>query len=94
VTPGDITLDMRPPLFPGQRATVTLQAMPGQPDPGPTISLQLVPVARGAPPQATVVLPRPGIPDGTWLLRLQVDGVDSQPELVGETYGAPALVLT
>lgn len=94
VTPDDITLAVRPPLFPGQRATVTLQTMPGLPDPVRNLSLQLAPVPRDAAPQATVVLPRRDVPDGTWLLRLQVDGVDSQPELVGDTYGAPALTLT
>ena len=93
VTPAEVTLAVHPPLFPGQRATVTLQTMPGQPGPVRHVSLPLTPLPRDAAPQATVVLPRAGIPDGTWLLRLQVDGVDSQPELVGETYGAPELTL-
>ena len=94
VTAAEVTLAVAPPLFPGQRATVTLQRMPGQPDPVRNVSIQLAPVPRNAVPQATVALPRAGIPDGTWLLRLQVDGVDSQPELAGDTYGAPALALT
>jgi hypothetical protein len=40
-----------------------------------------------------VVLPRSDVPDGSWLLSLQVDGAQSVPELVGDTYGAPALTL-
>jgi hypothetical protein len=94
VTTADITLSVSPPLFGGQRATVTLQTMPGQSGTVPNVFLQLAPVPRDALPQATVVLPRHGIPNGTWLLRVQVDSVDSQPELVGDVYGAPALTLT
>jgi hypothetical protein len=93
VTSADITLTVQPPLFPGQRATVTLQTMPGQTGPLRTVSLELAPVPRGAAPQASVVMKRQDIPNGTWLLRLQVDGVDSPLELVGDTYGAPTLTL-
>ena len=44
--------------------------------------------------QPSITLARSGIPDGTWLVTVQVDGVDSQPDVVGETYGEPALALT
>jgi hypothetical protein len=93
VTTTEVTLSVHPPLFPGQRGIVTLQSLPGQPEPVRTVSVDLAPVPRGAAPQATVVLAHAGIPDGAWLLRIQVDGADSPAELVGDTYGAPALTL-
>jgi len=92
-TATEVTLAVHPPLFPAQRATITLQTVPGQPGPVRTVSVDLVPVPRGAAPQDTMVLARTRVPDGTWLLRLQVDCADSLPELVGDTYGAPELTL-
>lgn len=91
VTPAQFTVTLQPPLAAGQRATVTLTTMPGQPGPPQTVTVRLAPATV---PQPTLTILRSGIPDGTWLVRVQVDGVDSQPELVGETYGAPALALT
>ena len=92
VTAGAVTLTVDPPLFAGQRATVGLQSAPGA-APARTVSVQLTPVARGAEPLATLELNRAAVPAGTWLVRVQVDGVESALQLVGETYGAPQLVL-
>ena len=91
--PAEVTLAVDPPLFAGQRATVTLQSLPGTAGPARTVSIDLLPVLAGSPAQSAVVLPRSDIPDGSWLLSLQVDGAQSVPELVGDTYGAPALTL-
>jgi hypothetical protein len=93
VSATEIRLTVAPPLFPGQRATVVLQTPPGT-EPARTVSVQLAPLPHDAAAQPTVVLDRPAVPDGTWLVRIQVDGADSRLELVGETYGAPELVLS
>ena len=57
------------------------------------VTLVLPPVEAGAAPLAALDVPRAEIPDGHWLVRLQVDGVESLPELVGDVYGAPDLTL-
>jgi hypothetical protein len=89
-----VTLALSPPLQEGQRLTVVL----GRVDPGPAgapdvLTLSQPPVAEADAPLAEVALPRTAIPNGHWLVRVQVDGADSLPELVGETYGAPDLTL-
>lgn len=97
---GTITLQLDPPLFPGQRATVELarlDAPPPPPPPAPDVvrhlTVDLAPVPRDGSPQPTATIPRDDVPDGRWLVRVQVDGVESIPELVGDVYAAPALVL-
>ncbi len=89
----EVTLTVRPPLFPGQRATVTLAPL-GTADGRVRLAFSLTPVTAGAEPSPTVVLARASIADGDWLVRLVVDGADSLPRLVGETYGEPLLRLT
>ena len=87
----EVTLTVAPPLQAGQRVTVVLGRLEGgAPDDPSALTLVLPPVATQ---QATIVLPREEIPEGRWLVRVQVDGVDSLPEIVGETYGAPDLTL-
>ena len=96
VTVGDVgddevALTVAPPLQSGQRVTVALGRLePGDPA---DVALVLPPVAEADAPQASLALPRDEIPDGRWLVRVQVDGADSLPEIVGETYGAPDLTL-
>jgi hypothetical protein len=90
----EVTLTVAPPLQSGQRLTVVLGRLEGGgPDDPSDLTLVLPPVAEADAPQATVVLAREEIPEGRWLVRVQVDGVDSLPEIVGETYGAPDLTL-
>lgn len=90
----NVMLAISPPLRAGQRLTVMLARIEGgtagDPD---AINLEQEPVAEADAPQATVGLDRADIPEGRWLVRVQVDGVDSVPELAGETYGEPDLVL-
>jgi hypothetical protein len=85
----EVTLAVAPPLQEGQRASVLLGRLDG---PGER-SFVLPPVPEDEAPLDTLVLPRAEIPDGRWLVRVQVDGVESLPELVGEVYGAPELTL-
>jgi uncharacterized protein DUF4255 len=94
ITPDTVALSVKPPLAAGQRAAVLLSRLAGgEPgDPG-DLTISLPPVATAVAPQSSVELHREVIPDGEWLVRLRVDGVDSLAELVGETFGAPALTL-
>lgn len=82
-----VPLIVDPPLRAGQRVTVLLSSLAD----GAGLSIALAPVA--APSQREVELERSDIPDGHWLVRVQVDGVDSLPEVVGDRYAAPALTL-
>ncbi|MFD3758100.1 DUF4255 domain-containing protein [Streptomyces sp. NPDC058622] len=96
VTVGDsaIVLDLSPPLFAGQRATVSLsRAVPDSgAEPG-KVDFVLPTLAAETLPQPSVRVPRQDVPDGAWLVRLQVDGIDSLPDLVGGTYGSPTVTL-
>ena len=91
----DVTLTLSPPLRAGQRLTVLLERLeggaPADPD---AVTVVQAPVPEADAPQATVGVPRDDIPDGRWLVRVQVDGVDSLPDIVaGETYDSPDLLL-
>lgn len=85
-----VTLAVAPPLQARQRAAVTLSRLDGVPA---ALAFTLQAPAPGQPAAGTVELDRHEIPDGTWLVRLTVDGAESLPVLDGETYTAPALVL-
>jgi len=93
---GTVTLSVRPSLFPGQHAAVQLGRLdppPPPPDVVRDVVIDLTPVPRDGASQSTITIPRTGLPDGRWLVRIQVDGAESRPSLVGEVYGAPLLVL-
>lgn len=92
ITATEVTLTVTPALHPGQHATVTLGRLAGHEEPL-SVAFGRDPLPPGSEPSPTIVLPRAGIPDGDWLVRLSVDGADSLPEFVGETYGEPALRL-
>jgi Pvc16 N-terminal domain len=90
----DVTLTISPPLQAGQRLTVMLGRLEdGAPNDPDAVTLEQAPVAAADAPQATVEIARADVPDGRWLVRVQVDGVDSIPDLVGETYDEPDVVL-
>lgn len=88
-----VTLTVSPPLGAGQRLTIVLDRRAGGPDGPDEISLLLPPIAADDAPRAQVELPRADVPDGTWLLRIQVDGVESLPVVGAETYDSPSLTL-
>lgn len=92
---GTVTLGVAPPLTGGQRATVRLDRLDTPPPPADvrTLLIDVDPVPRGAPAEAEVTIPRAEVPDGRWLVRIEVDGVESVPSIVGDVYGAPALEL-
>jgi hypothetical protein len=90
-TQTQVRLSVSPPLYPGQRATVTLSALDGAASAPIAFTLALLPPDAAA--STDVLLDRADIPDGAWLVRIVVDGAESLPELDGETYAAPALRL-
>ncbi|MFJ2865882.1 DUF4255 domain-containing protein [Kitasatospora sp. NPDC087314] len=102
----DLLVVLDPPLFAGQGATVSLTRLDSAATTATTatsvtsvtsapdeLSFAVPPVRRGAPPLTSVDLPRRAIPDGRWLVRVRVDGVESVPELVDGVYQAPAVTL-
>lgn len=94
VTGADLTLGVSPPLQPRQRVSIVLSrlsaAVIGEPD---DVTIVLTPIATGGAPVPAVTVAHDAVPDGTWLVRLQVDGTDSLPTATGETYDQPALTL-
>lgn len=88
--PDEVALSVTPLLRPGQQAMVTLTRGAGDPV---AKSFHLRPLRPDEPPSGTVTLARDEIPDGTWLVRISVDGAESMPVLAGGTYSEPALVL-
>jgi len=91
VVAGKAHFAMSPPLFPGQRATLTLSGLGEPPDRGPVV-FALDPVPPGAAPSGEVVVDVAGLASGDWLARIEVDGAQSLPELDdGGLYAAPAV---
>ncbi|MER5384419.1 DUF4255 domain-containing protein [Streptomyces sp. NPDC002688] len=90
-----ILLEVTPPLFAGQRATVRFSRPAGAGGTGPdTVTVVLPPGAPGTPPQPSLRVPHREVPFGAWLVRVQVDGVESLPEPVGRQNGSPAVRLS
>jgi hypothetical protein len=91
---GAVTLDVHPPLRAGQRGVVSLGRLSGGADGDPAaLSFAVPPLPPGAPAQQTITLDVDAIGAGTWLVRIDVAGVESLPELVDGTYGAPAVTV-
>lgn len=93
VTTDDGTaLEVEPLLRPGQRATVALTRLTPATDDAPgAVTIRLDRLPPDAEPQRELPVDLDDVPAGEWLVRVEVDGVESLPELVGETYGAPTL---
>ncbi|WP_406224116.1 DUF4255 domain-containing protein [Streptomyces canus] len=89
-----ILLGLTPPLFAGQHATLLFSRPPGTSGAGPgTVTVVLPPKAPGTPPQPSLRVPPGEVPSGAWLVRVQVDGVDSLPEPVDQSHSSPAVPL-
>jgi Pvc16 N-terminal domain len=89
-----VTLAVAPPLQAGQRASVLLSRLDdAAPDATGALTVVLPPVSSAQAPLAEVRLSRADLPSGNWLVRVQVDGVQSLPGLVGDVYGTPNLDL-
>jgi hypothetical protein len=94
VSATEITLGVDPPIQPRQRVAVLLRRLSapvdGEPD---DVTVVLSPVAAGDPPVPALTVSREGVPAGDWLVRLQVDGIESLPEASGDTFDQPAVTL-
>ncbi len=94
VSPTEVVLDVEPPVAARQRLTLLLSRLSapvdGEPD---DVTVTLTSVPAGDPPASQITVDRGAIPDGTWLLRLQVDGAESLPESSAEVLDSPALTL-
>ncbi|MFJ8579379.1 Pvc16 family protein [Micromonospora sp. NPDC093277] len=90
VTADTVTLAVAPPLQARQQASVTLSRLDGFPA---MLAFPLQAPTPGQPAAATVDLDRRDVPDGTWLIRLSIDGAESLPALDDDTYTSPSLVL-
>ncbi len=94
VTATEVTLGVDPPIQPRQRITVLLRRLSAPVDGEPNdVTLTLSPVAAGDPAVPAITVSREGVPAGDWLVRLQVDGVESLPEASGETFDQPSMTL-
>lgn len=89
-----VELTVSPPLRAGQQPSVLLSRLvDAGPDATDDVTLVLAPIAAGEAPTSSVALSRADLPAGTWLVRVQVDGVQSLPGVVGDVYGSPTLTL-
>lgn len=86
--PATVHVTVAPPVRPGQDAVVILDRL----DEGVPHALQF-PLPRGDTAQTQVDLRRQDVPDGRWRVQIRVDGVDSVPTLIEDTYLGPELVL-
>ena len=91
VSAGRASLTVSPPLFAGQRATLTLTGLGDPPGRDPVV-FALDPVPPGSAPSGEVVVDVGGLASGDWLARIEVDGAQSLPDLDdGGLYAAPAV---
>ncbi len=94
VSATEITLGVTPPIQPRQRVSVLLRRLSAPvADELDDVTLVLGPVAAGDPPAPAITVSRQGVPAGDWLVRLQVDGIESLPDAAGGTFDEPALTL-
>ena len=81
-----LSLDVAPPVQPGQDAVATLDRLdPGVP--GPHVLEFELPVGKAA--QSRFDLDRQGVPAGLWRVEVRVDGAHSLPTAVGEELLGP-----
>ena len=91
VSGGRAQFTVSPPLFAGQRATLTLTGRGDPPGRGPVV-FALDPVPPGSAPSGEVVVDAGGLAAGDWLARIEVDGAQSLPGLDTDgLYGVPAV---
>ena len=89
-TASEVRFDLRPPLAVGQRAVLRFDSFTDGVDP---LAVSIGPIPPGAPPLAQASVPRADLPDGSWLVRVEVEGIGSIPEQTGGSYTGPRLDL-
>ena len=96
VTPAATTVELAvsPPVRSGQDVRLLLtRLVPAGPDAPAGLTVAIPPRSTTQPPLAVLSVPRAGLADGSWLVRLQVDGVQSSPGTVDGVYAEPRLDL-
>lgn len=89
-----VILGVSPAVRAGQdvRLLLTRLVSAGPDDPG-DLTFAFPPLSAQTPAASELTVPRDELLPGTWLVRLQVDGVQSKPEMVDDVYAEPVLEL-
>lgn len=94
VTGPTVRIPVTPAVQAGQRAAVTFGrltgGLPGEPS---LVGARFAPLPPAEAPLTHVDVPAARVPAGTWLVRVEVDGVVSQPTMTAQTYDGPAVTL-
>jgi hypothetical protein len=89
-----VRIPVTPAVQEGQRAAVTFGRLAGGlPDDPAVVGATFAPLARADAPATHLDVATARLPAGTWLVRVEVDGVLSQPTMTGDTYDGPAVPL-
>jgi len=88
---GNVNLRIAPAIVPGQRVVVLLGRVgPANPS---SSAVNIAPLPAGAAPVTSLTLPLASLPSGTWVVRVEVDGISSVADIVGDTYAGPTLLV-
>ena len=91
-TAAQVRVAVVPPITEGQRAALSFARLAGgAPGDPPVVGTAFPPVEGAAVSQ--LVIPRAQLSVGTWLVRVEVDGVESQPTMSVDRYDQPAVTL-
>lgn len=89
-----VRIPVTPAIHEGQRSAVTFGRLSGGlPDDPAVVGASFPPLAAADAPATHLEVPVAQIPAGTWLVRVEVDGVMSQPTMTADTYDGPAVTL-
>lgn len=90
----NITVTVQPQLIAGQRAVVSFGRLSGGDPADPAQVSQAFPrVSADDAPMSVLVVEVDALTTGTWLVRVEVDGVESQPTLVDRVYREPSVTV-
>lgn len=91
---GAVQVPVTPGVRPGQRATVMFGRLAGGGPQDPAqVAVTFPPHPREAPPADVLTVPEAELGAGTWLVRVEVDGVVSLPTRSGDTYDGPTVTV-
>jgi hypothetical protein len=85
----NVTLNLTPNIGVGQRAVLLLNTLPGAPTAAGYTSLPTVSVADSA----QVAINIQGVPTGTYLARVQIDGAESLLTVAGNLFTGPTVTM-
>jgi hypothetical protein len=83
----NVTINLSPDVGVGQRAVLLLNTLPGAPTPAAYTSLPTVSSADSA----QILINIQGVPAGTYLLRVQIDGAESLLTTAGNLFNGPTV---